>query len=133
MEELAAFCDIVSIHTAVTPQTEGMVDEAFLRRMKPTAYLINTVRGEIVDNEAMRKALIQGWIAGAGFDTIAPEPTTADNPLVALPGNCPATVIYAPHLGGITSGSFRRIYKNMWKNIERIAAGERPVNVVNGL
>lgn len=133
LEELAARCDIISIHTAVTPETTGMINEAFLSRMKPTAFLINTARGEVVDNEAMRRALVEGWIAGAGFDTIAPEPTTADNPLVSLPADCPATVIYSPHLGGITSGSFRRIYKSLWSNVERISRGERPINIVNGL
>lgn len=131
LEQLLENCDIISMHTAVTPQTTGMVNEEFLSHMKKTAFLINTARGEIVDNMALRSALIEGRIAGAGLDTIAPEPTTADNPLVDLPKNCRATVVYSPHLGGITSGSFRRIYCNLWSNVERVYNGEKPVNIVN--
>ena len=131
LEKLLQSCDIVSLHAAVTPDTKGMVNEAFLSQMKENAFLINTARGELVNNDALRQALVKGKIAGAGFDTIAPEPTTADNPLVDLPADCSATVVYAPHLGGITSGSFRRIYRNLWKNVERVYEGEVPVNIVN--
>lgn len=126
-------CDIVSLHMAVTPQTAGMADRDFFAHMKPGAFLINTARGELVDNQALREALLEGRIAGAGLDTIAPEPVTADNPLVALPKECRAVMVYAPHLGGITGGSFRRIYKNLWSNVERVYKGEKPVNIVNGL
>lgn len=131
LEQLLETCDIVSLHMAVTPETTGMVNAAFLSHMKKNAFLINTARGELVDNEALRLALIEGKIAGAGLDTIAPEPTTADNPLVKLPPDCRAAVVYAPHLGGITAGSFRRIYRSLWSNVERIERGEKPVNIVN--
>ena len=88
LDELCAECDIISLHLSVTPETAGLVDAAFLAKMKPTAYLVNTARGDLVDNEALRDALVNGRIAGAAFDTIAPEPTPADHPLVALPENC---------------------------------------------
>lgn len=133
LEELAASCDIVSLHCAVTEETRGLVDEAFLRRMKPAACLINTARGELVDNLALRQALIDGRLAGAGLDTIAPEPVTADDPLVDLPGPAGDRVVFSPHLGGITGAAFRRCHLHMWRNAERVADGHRPDNIVNGL
>ena len=133
LEELAETCDIVSLHCAVTDETRNMVDEDFLARMKPTAYLINTARGDLVDNNALRLALTEGRIAGAGLDTLAPEPVPADHPLVTLPPEIQRRVILAPHLGGITEASFRRAHAHMWRNAQRLAAGERPDSVVNGL
>ena len=133
MEELAETCDIVSLHCAVTDETRNMVDEDFLARMKPTAYLINTARGDLVDNDALRRALTEGRIAGAGLDTLAPEPVPADHPLVTLPPEIQRRVVLAPHLGGITEASFRRAHAHMWRNAQRLAAGERPDSVVNGL
>ena len=131
MDRLARISDIVSIHVAVTPETKGMIGREFLSRMKETAYFVNTSRGELVDNEAMKEALEKGRIAGAGFDTIAPEPTTADNPLVALKEDCPARVLYSPHIGGITKSSFRRFHLQMWQNAGRVWKGEKPVDIVN--
>lgn len=133
LEELAAKCDIVSLHCAVTGETRNMVDDAFLRRMKPTACLVNTARGDLVDNDALVRALTEGRIAGAGLDTLAPEPVPADHPIVTLPPEVRDRVVLAPHLGGITEASFRRAHAHMWRNAERIAAGQRPDCVVNGL
>ena len=133
LEELAERSDIVSLHCAVNDETRGMVDDALLRRMKPTAYLINTARGDLVDNDALARALTEGRIAGAGLDTLAPEPVPADHPLVTLPPEIQRRVVLAPHLGGITEASFRRAHAHMWRNAQRLAAGERPDSVVNGL
>ncbi len=133
LAQLASVCDIVSIHTAVTKDTAGMINKEFLSNMKKTAFIVNTARGEIVDNLALREALVNGDIAGAGLDTIYPEPTTKDNPLVDLPEAHCHKVTYSPHLGGITTGSLRRCHEHMWKNVRRVAAGERPDNIVNGL
>lgn len=133
LEELIATCDIVSLHCPVTEQTRGMVNERFLSLMKPTAYLINTGRGDLVDNAALRAALVEGRIAGAGLDTIAPEPTPADHPLVDLPEEVRDWVVYSPHLGGITTGSFRRAHRNMWNNVIGLTQGKRPGHIVNGL
>ena len=133
LEELAEKSDIVSLHCAVTEETRNLVDAALLRRMKPTAYLINTARGDLVDNEALRQALLGGRIAGAGLDTLSPEPVPAGHPLTALPPEVHRKVVLAPHLGGITEASFRRAHAHMWRNVEHLAAGERPDNIVNGL
>jgi len=133
LEEMAATCDILSLHCAVTPETTGMVGEALLAKMKPGSYLINTSRGQLVDNEAVRAALISGHLAGAGFDTLYPEPTPGDHPLVALPREVRDRVAYAPHLGGNTGPAFRRAYLCIWDNVRRIVEGQLPVNIVNGL
>ena len=75
--ELTAQCDIISLHCAVTDETREMWDGAFLARMKPNSILVNCGRGDLVDNQALRKALIDGTIRGAALDTIFPEPTPA--------------------------------------------------------
>lgn len=131
-EELVSSCDIVSLHCAVTEETRNMVDAAFLQRMKSTAYLINTARGDLVDNQALREALMAGTIAGAGLDTVAPEPVPADHPLVTMPAPGRERLVLSPHLGGITEGSFRRAHLHMWRNAERVADGHCPDNIVNG-
>ncbi len=133
LEKLAEVCDIISIHVPVTSETTGMINEEFIKNMKKSALIINTARGEIVDNEAVREALISGNIGGAGFDTVHPEPMTKDNPLVDLPDEVKNKVIFSPHIGGITSSTFYRAHRNMWANIENVTSGKKPTNVVNGL
>lgn len=131
LEELAARCDVVMLACSVNESTKGMVNRDFLARMKSGAFLVNTSRGELIDNLALREALLEGKIAGAGLDTIAPEPTPADHPLVDLPEHIRDRVICTAHLGGITEGSFRRAHTNIWNNVRLILEGKRPVHVVN--
>lgn len=133
LAELAASCDIVSLHAAVTPESRQMANAALFARMKPTAYLVNTARGELVDNDALCAALRENRIAGAGLDTLAPEPNMVDNPVIALPEGIRDKVIFAPHLGGITTSTFLRAHRHMWENAQRILANERPDCIVNGL
>lgn len=133
LEKLIARCDIISLHCPVSDETRGMVNEQFLSRMKPSSYLINTGRGDLVDNTALRAALVEGRIAGAGLDTIYPEPTPADHPLVDLPEEVAQRMVYSPHLGGITTGSFQRAHQNMWKSVLGLTQGKRPNHIVNGL
>ena len=132
-DELLAQSDIVSLHMPVTPETVGSIDAEFIGKMKPGSYLINTARGELVDQEALCQALVSGHLAGAGLDTLAPEPVTADNPLLNLPSEAASKVVFSPHLGGITQAFFFRAHKLVWENIARVAAGDKPVNIVNGL
>ena len=131
LEELAAQCDILSLHCAVNEQTVHMIDEAFLTHVKPGAILVNTARGQLVDSLAVRRALLEGRLGGIAMDTFDPEPTPADHPLVDLPPEISA--VYSPHLGGITGGSFRRAHRNMWNNLRLLLEGGRPNFVVNGL
>ena len=133
LDELAAQSDILSIHMAVNEQTAGIVDRRLLSLMKPTAYFINTSRGELVNNEDLKWALENGVIAGAGLDTISPEPTLSDNPLLNIDPACGARILYSPHIGGLTGASFARCHRQMWENAARIEAGERPEHILNKL
>jgi len=133
LEELAAACDILSLHCAVNGQTTRMVNAEFLSRVKPGAILVNTARGQLVDDLAVRQALIDGRLGGIAIDTFDPEPTPADHPLVALPPEAAARAVYSPHLGGITGGSFRRAHRNMWTSVRLVLEGKRPNFIVNGL
>ncbi len=133
LEELASVCDILSLHCAVNDQTRNLVNADLISRMKPSSILVNTARGDLVDNLAVRQALLEGQIAGIAVDTLAPEPTPGDHPLVDLPPEVRDRAIYSPHLGGNTGGSFRRAHTNMWNNARLIQEGQRPNFVVNGL
>ena len=108
-----------------------MVDAAFLARMKPDAILVNTARGEIVDTAALAEALEAGTIAAAGLDTVAPEPVQPDNPLLTMSEQASRRVVFSPHIGGTTAGLFRRAHRTVWENITRVAAGEKPINIVS--
>ncbi len=131
LAELARTCDIVSIHVPVTPETENLVDAAFLATMKPDAVLVNTARGEIVDQVALAQALSDGTIGAAGLDTLSPEPVQPDHPLALLSGEAADRLVLSPHIGGVTEGMFRRAWRTIWENIARVADGIEPVNVVS--
>lgn len=131
LDELARTCDIVSIHVPVTPETENMVDAAFLESMKDDAILINTARGEIVDQVALARALESGVIGAAGLDTLSPEPVPADHPLALLEGQAANRLVMSPHIGGVTEGMFRRAWMTIWTNIAHVANGESPINIVS--
>ena len=133
LEELAAACDILSLHCAVNDQTRHIVNVDLIARMKPGVMLVNTARGELIDDLAVRQALISGQIGSIAVDTLAPEPTPADHPLVDLPPEAADRAVYSPHLGGNTGGSFRRAHANMWNNARLVLAGQRPNFIVNGL
>ncbi len=132
-EELLSTCDIISLHLPVRPDTEKTICEETLRMMKPGAILINTARGELVDQEAVCSALASGRLGGFGADTLAPEPVQPDNPIIRLPEDIRAKVALSPHIGGITAKTFQRSYAKAYKNIEAALNGKRPNDIVNGI
>ena len=118
--------DVVSLHCPLTPQTEGLVNAERLALMKPTAFLINTSRGPVVNERDLAEALNSGRIAGAGLDVLSTEPPKADNPLLAAK-NCFIT----PHVAWATRAARERLMKTVVANVRAFLAG-RPQNVVNG-
>jgi glycerate dehydrogenase len=118
--------DVVSLHCPLTPQTEGLVNAKRLALMKPTAFLINTSRGPVVNERDLAEALSAGRIAGAGLDVLSTEPPKADNPLLAAK-NC----IITPHFAWATRAARERLMKTVVANVRAFLAG-RPQNVVNG-
>lgn len=131
LDELLASCDIVSIHVPVTPETTGLVDADFIRKMKRGSILINTARGEIVDQIALKEAIISGQLSAAGLDTLHPEPVKPDNPLLHLPAEYEKRIVFSPHIGGVSEGMFYRAHRTVWENVARIIEGEEPINRVN--
>jgi len=119
LDELLAMSDFVSLHVPLTPETRGLIGEAALRRMKPTAYLINMARGPVVDTDALVRALQEGWIAGAALDVTEPEPLPPAHPLYRLP-NC----VIVPHIGSATHATRRRMAELACANLLAGLRGE---------
>lgn len=128
MPRLLRESDIVSIHLPLTPETRRLIGERELRMMKPGAILINPSRGEIVDEEALAKALREGWLGGAAVDVYSTEPPPRNHPLLRLEG---VNLILTPHIAGATSDSRARIIDVSIRNIVRVLKGQPPENVVN--
>lgn len=133
LDELAASCDLISLHCPITEETFHLVNDGFLGKLKPTAALVNTARGGVVDTAALCRALTEGRLAGAALDTFENEPTLEGNPILELPEEVRRRVILQPHIGGITTRFFRLGHQFIWENMALVAAGERPCRVVNGL
>ena len=123
--ELLREADIVSLHTPLNPSTEGMIGAAELALMKPSAFLVNTARGPVVDEDALHAALTAGKLAGAGLDVFAEEPPKPDNPLLGLDN-----VVLTAHLAGPTWDSNRNRLRNAFDNVQRVARGEPPLWVI---
>jgi len=125
LEYLLRNSDFVSIHTPLNENTRGMIGEKELNLMKPTAYLINTARGPIIDQDALIKVLKEGKIAGAGLDVYEKEPLPLDNPLTQLDN-----VLLTPHIGSATLETRRAMAVKAAKNIVSALKGEVPPDLV---
>lgn len=123
---MVAQCDYVVITTPLTPRTRHFFDETVLREMKPTAYLINVGRGELIHEEHLIKALKHGWLGGAGLDVFETEPLPESSPLWAMPN-----VILTPHVSGFTQQYDERAVDLFATNLRRYLAGETLFNLVN--
>ena len=125
LDELFRTADVVSLHCPLTPETQGLLNAARLQAMKRSAFLINTSRGQLIDEPALAEALANGEIAGAGLDVLSAEPPPADHPLVSAP-NCFIT----PHLAWATLSARTRLMQVAVENVAAFLAG-KPQNVVN--
>jgi lactate dehydrogenase-like 2-hydroxyacid dehydrogenase len=121
LDELLERSDFVTVHCPLTPQTRGLIGEDALRRMKPTAYLVNTARGPIVDTNALARALHAGELAGAALDVTDPEPLPGDHPLLEAPN-----LLVVPHIGSATHATRERMADMAVNNLLAGLAG-RPM------
>ncbi|HEX2412667.1 MAG TPA: D-glycerate dehydrogenase [Solirubrobacteraceae bacterium] len=112
LDELLGRADVVSLHTPLTPDTRHLIGAEALARMKPTALLVNTARGGIVDQDALRAALIEGRISGAALDVTEPEPLPGDDPLLDAPN-----LLVVPHLGSATRRTRARMAEMAVENL----------------
>ena len=126
LDELLTESDFVALHAAVTPQTERMIGAPQLQAMKPDAYLVNTARGQLVDEDALVAALRSGEIGGYGADVFEVEPPPPDHPLFALPNT-----VLGPHFGSGTFEAMTRMGGRAVDNLIEFLAGGRPVRTVN--
>jgi glyoxylate reductase len=124
--ELLERSDFVSVHAPLTPETRGLIADEALARMRPTAYLVNTARGPIVDSHALARALHEGRIAGAALDVTDPEPLPADHPLLDAPN-----LLVLPHLGSATHATRERMAGMAVDNLLAGLAGERMPHCAN--
>jgi glyoxylate reductase len=126
LEELLERSDFVTLHAPLTPETRGLIDAVALGRMKPTAYLINTARGPLVDTGALVSALRAGQIAGAALDVTDPEPLPGDHPLLGAPG-----LLVVPHIASAAHATRERMADMAVDNLLAGLAGERMPNCAN--
>jgi D-3-phosphoglycerate dehydrogenase len=122
MDSVLEQADFVSLHLPLLPETRCMVNDSFLGKMKKGSFLINTSRGEVVDEAALLKALQSGHLKGAGLDAFTVEPPDPKNPLLVLP-----QVIATPHLGAQTDGATSNMGWFALKDCLAVLKGEKPV------
>ncbi len=125
-DELLRQSDVLTLHAPLLPDTRGMIDAAALAKMKPTAYVVNTARGPLVDEVAIAKALHAGQIAGAALDVFDREPLPASSPLRQAPN-----LILTPHIAGVTQQSRVAMASMAVENVARVLRGEAPLSCVN--
>src|SRR5262245_38854304 len=126
LEQLLDESDYVSLHAPALPETTGLIGESQLRAMKPTAYLVNTSRGALVDEDALVRALREGWIAGAAVDVLRQEPPPADHPLLALDN-----AIVTPHAAFYSDTAIVELQTKAATNVARVLGGTLPATVIN--
>lgn len=131
LDDLLAQSQIVSLHLPVTKATRHMADQTFFAKMQPGSYLVNTARGELVDDAALIEALKSGHLAMVGLDTLDHEPVLKNHPLLNQPRSIASRLLFSPHIGGITEASFYRGYAMIDEDLRLAAQGQEPKRVVN--
>jgi len=124
LDELLRNADFITLHLPLVPNTKGIINAEALRKMKPTAYLINSSRGPVVDQDALIQALQEGWIAGAGLDVFDPEPLPTDSPLLKL-----ENVVVTPHMAAHTDEALLRMAMVV-EDVIAVIEGRTPQNPV---
>ncbi len=127
-EELLKQSDIVTLHLHNNKTTENIIGEKELAMMKKSAVLINVSRAQLVNYDALLKALSTKQIHGAGMDVYMKEPTVAGDPLLSLPN-----VVATPHIGGSTNDTYKMVMERAMQNLKRACNGEKPQWVINGV
>jgi len=120
-DEVVGKSDFLSLHLPLSQETQDLVDSTFIQKMKPGAFLINTSRGELVDELALYAAIQSGQLSGAGLDVFTQQPPDADNPLLALP-----QVIATPHMGAHTDGATNAMGWRALNDCLAVLRGEKP-------
>jgi len=121
LDQLLAQSDFISLHAALTPENRGLIGEAQLKKMKPTACLINTARGPLIDEAALARALHEGRIGGAALDVFSTEPMPADNPLRGAPN-----IVLAPHNASFARETGERVSMAAAQAIVELMQGRKP-------
>ena len=125
-ETLLAQSDFVSLHLPLTEETQGMIDASALAKMKPTAFLVNTARGPIVDSGALLEAVESGQIAGAAVDVVEEEPPPPDHPLYRTD-----RILVTAHVAWYSEQAFRDVRVKAVQEVARVLGGQLPLNLVN--
>lgn len=132
LEEIMKECDIISLHLPLNPDTRHLINESLLRKMKPSAILINTARGAVVDEDALEKALKEGWISGAGIDVFEhmnlfeEVPTKQYSPFFSMDN-----VIVTPHAASQSDEAFDEVRIGAAQEVARVLSGQAPKNIIN--
>lgn len=126
LEELVAESDIITLHLHSNDATRNIIDRSAITRMKKGAVLINVSRAQLVDQDALREALVEKRLGGAGLDVYLKEPTEANDPLLSLPN-----VVATPHMAGSTYDTYAMVMRRAVDNFRRVMRGEEPKWAVN--
>jgi D-3-phosphoglycerate dehydrogenase len=126
LDQLLAESDIVSLHSALTAETKHILSLEQLKKMKPTAYLINTARGALIDQRALYIALTEGYLAGAALDVTEPEPISANDPLLKLDN-----VIITAHSAHFSIPAYLELTRRPGEEVARVFKGEWPIGLLN--
>jgi D-3-phosphoglycerate dehydrogenase len=125
-DELLRQSDVITLHAPLLPETRGLINSTALAKMKPTGYVVNTARGQLVDEAAIARALHAGQIAGAALDVFDREPLPSSSPLRQAPN-----LILTPHMAGVTQQSRIAMAAMAVENVARVLRGEPPVSCIN--
>ncbi len=128
LDALLRAADAVTVHVPLNTRTRNLIDAESLSLMKPSAVLVNTARGGIVDEDALAAAISDGQLLGAGLDVFSQEPVSVEHPLVDL-----SHIMLTPHTAGPTWQSFPRRFANCFANIQRVQRGEKPLWIIEEL